>query len=87
MERIVPIETGVVATIGNVDVDWFEDDDSHTFKFNLPGISLYLCVYIIHMQTLKHTWVFPHFIKSLDSSLYYPKFLVKAHEKDNMQYN
>ena len=41
---MVAIETGVVATIGNVDVDWFEDDDSHTFKFNLPGISLSLCV-------------------------------------------
>ena len=51
---MVAIETGVVATIGNVDVDWFEDDDSHTFKFNLPGISLSLCVYNTYVDFEAH---------------------------------
>ena len=55
MERIVPIEIGAVPTIGNVDVDWFEDDDSHTFKFNLPGIyntyvdfEAHMCLCLFH---------------------------------------
>mgnify|MGYP000435670270 CR=1 FL=1 len=58
MERTVPIEIGTVATIGNV--------DSYTFKFNLPGISLYLCLYNTYVDFEAHMgFSLFHYILSL----------------------
>eukprot|EP00250_Pteridium_aquilinum_P004565 c14770_g1_i1 orf=56-427(-) len=61
MERLaVKEKSEASAAYGDVQVDWLEDDDAHTFTFNLPGLTAKdVKVKILNDNTLQVSGVYP----------------------------